>query len=221
MKTAIVFALILSLATVSNAAVFEVIPRGLGSHGHAGTPDDPLDIAESIEIGIAVNHNPHPTNPSYDGYLVSMFDLSLAVSGSGSMRIGTYDKAGNPIWQRDPYWDIFSIRDDGDVSNGIDQLAGVDAQGIVGPTDIVWDWFILGLSPGPVVLDLGLNNLSEYADYVAGVRESGSYIPMDGWAAATENDLAGLTIWVMPEPTTLALLSLGGLLAIHKRRKQK
>ncbi|MHC4790197.1 MAG: hypothetical protein ACYS8Y_01965 [Planctomycetota bacterium] len=79
-------------------------------------------------------------------------DLSLAVSGAGSLDAGTYGKGG-PLWKRHANLFPFSVTDDGDISNGLDQIYGV-ASYILGPSDLMWDLFITASDGCQINLDL-------------------------------------------------------------------
>jgi hypothetical protein len=106
--------------------------------------------------------------------------------------------------------------DDGDLNNGIDRIFGVLLPTVRGECDVMWDLVLSGSATGEVQLDLTLEGLSEYSHYA---DLSGNPYPGD-WLALTEQDLGSLTIHVIPEPTTLALLGFG-MLVLTCRRRQK
>jgi hypothetical protein len=207
MKKLLVLLLVLGMASMANAYIIEVVTNGLGDLGHSGTINDRLEPSETIPIKIVLNYNPHyyyPGYVSYDGYMLSMMDLDLHVSGNGSFDAIT--KLDGTIKKRhvnfDP-WGNSPVTD-----TGVDQMGGIAGTAIgPGPQDLVWDMFIHCDGPGPIVVDLTLNGLSEYSPY--------NY-PRD-WVALSEGDLGDLVIYNVPEPMTIALLGLGGLFL--RRRK--
>jgi hypothetical protein len=213
MKKLLVLMLVLGLASAASAAVIEVVPVDVGqSGGRLGGVDDPLEESDVIGIKIVLNGNPYPDYPSYDGYLLSSMDLDLHIVGPGSMDVGTVDKAGAPVWQYNAGLSPFGVVDDGDISNGLDQIAGV-ALTPVQAGDLMWDLLIHCDGPGDVVVDLTLNGQTDYSTFKT---PSGQPYPGE-WIMATQEDLKGLVIHQVPEPMTIALLGLGGLFL--RRRK--
>lgn len=208
--------LVLGITSVASAGIVDVVIVGEGSLGHAGTSSDPLEPSETIEIAIVLNHNPYAGYPSYDGYLLSSMDFDLHISGPGSLSAGTTTKTGDPVWQVNSLLSPFVVNDDGDVSNGLDQMTSVALTPVDGSADgiLVWDLIIHCDGTGPLTIDLTLNGLSEYSPYKT---PAGAPYP-DGWLPLTEGDLGDLVIHqVVPEPITIALLGLGGLLLRRRR----
>jgi hypothetical protein len=220
--------LVLGMATLANATVIDVVTVGPGSLGHAGTSTDPLVPSEVIHIQIVLNSNPYDpiggTYKSYDGYALSTMDLDLHIAGPGTMDVGTKDKSGNPIWQYDARLYPFGVVDDGDLSNGLDQISGVamppvapPTSGSTGPIPLVWDLIIHCEGDGPIIIDLTLNGVTEYSPYTKADGKS-PYPNPPGWVLATEQDLGDLVIHNIPEPATVALLGLGGLFLLRRKK---
>ena len=227
MKKLLVLMLVLGMASLANATVVDVVKAGLGSLGNTGESTDPLEVGETIEIKLVLNSNPYPgtTYPSYDGYLLSTMDFGLDVSGPGTLAAGTLDKAGDPVWQYDARISPFSVVDT-DPNDGLDQVTGAaltpvgpPTSGSTGPIDLVWDLIITCTGDGYVTIDLSANAPlgGEYSPYskIDGV----SPFPVSpGWVELVDADLGSLTIHQVPEPATIALLGLGGLCLLRRRR---
>jgi hypothetical protein len=218
MKKVLALMLVLGMTSVASAGIVDVVILGEGSLGHAGTSTDPLEPSETIEIGIILNANPYAGYPSYDGYLLSSMDFDLHLSGPGTLAPGTTNKAGDPVWQYHANLSPFIVNDDGDVSNGLDQITSVALTPVDGSVDgmLMWDLIVHCDGFGPLTIDLTLNGLSEVADYkYAGTLDP--YPDPPGWYALQESDLGDLVIHQIPEPMTIALLGLGGLFLRRRR----
>jgi hypothetical protein len=234
--------LVLGIASLANATVIDVVTVGVGDMGHAGTSTDPLVPSEVIEIAIVMNWNPYDpisyTWPSYDGYFTDSVGLDLHVSGPGTLSVPVVtDKKGDVIGDALEHHSEFgawsqSGTSDGTPggytsvvqSNGIAKMSGGVLEGGIeyhedgggGAGVLVWNMFIHCTGDGYVQLDLTLQDTaSRYSpDYSpAGDGPYGS----DGWHALLEGDLGDLTIHQVPEPMTIALLGLGGLLLRRRR----
>jgi hypothetical protein len=215
MKKLIVFMLVLGMVSMANATIIDLVARGVGSMGHSGTINDPLENSEILYVDIVLNHNPYSGYPSYDGYALYGMDLDLHISGSGSLGHDTY-KNGDPKLAWDSRYSVtgFSgIGDDGNIAsiNG-GSLSG-NIQGQQGGTVLVSGLYIHCDGPDPVVLDLTLAGTTKYSDYM---QPGGGPYPGDTWFNMIEEQLGDLVIY-QPEPMTIALLGLGGLFL--RRRK--
>jgi hypothetical protein len=236
MKKLLVFMLVLGMATMANAYVIEVVTDGTGDAGHAGTSGDPLVIGETIYIQIVLNNNPYPLYPSYDGYVTDGMDLDLHVSGPGTLDVpgiygakSPYPRIGDDVGVHED-WDVWSQSGQADdpgttgvneyepmiVSNQIAQLMGGSfgyILGKYGPEPLVWNLYITASDEGEVLVDLTLGGTTHVWDFST---------PSDGPYGtvydAVEEDLGDLTIYTVPEPTTVALLGLGGLLLLRRRK---
>jgi hypothetical protein len=231
MKKVLALILVLGMASLANATVIDVVTVGLGSMGHAGTSMDPLEPSETIGIKIVLNSNPYAGFPSFDGYLLSMMDVDLHLSGPGSLDVGTKDKSGNPVWKYNAGFSAFGVVDPkgainppyNELANGLDQIAGVcsppigpPGTGSTGPIDLVWDLIIHCEGGLPVTVDLTLDGLSQYAPYSA-IDGTSPFPNPPGWVDLVEGDLGDLVIHQIPEPMTIALLGLGGLFLRRRR----
>ncbi len=236
MKKLLVLMLVLGMASLANATIVDVVKAGLGSLGHTGESTDPLrgDLGETIEIKLVLNSNPYPGTayPSYDGYLLSTMDFSLDVSGPGTLDAGTKDKDGNPVWKYDTRLSPFAVVDPtgatnppyDEIADGLDRIMGValtpvapPLTGSTGPIPLVWDLIITCTGDGNLTLDLSIDGVSEYSPYSK--MDGISPYPVDpGWVLMVNGDLGDLVIHQVPEPATIALLGLGGLCLLRRRR---
>jgi hypothetical protein len=214
-KKLLVLMLVFGMASLANATVIDVVTVGVGSLGHAGTSQDPLEESETIEIKIILNADPDPTwyqgggYPAYDGWWLSSMDIALAVSGSG-----TLSEKGTGLATKMKHNTNFGLWFQSDpliVGNAISQLSGAAlGDGIQGEADLVWNLVIHCDGPGDVLVDLTHNIAGDYSVYA---NSQGA-----PWITMVEADLGGLTIYQVPEPATIALLGLGGLF-LRRRRK--
>jgi hypothetical protein len=169
-------------------------------------------------------------------------DLKLSVTGNGSL--------GAPMTYqaKEPYDLIsvdmqqhagFGVFPDGTAmkdlfhTNGIDRLLYGSTAGISGavkttggPSNevLVWDFWLECTGIGPVVLDLDIYqpDKGEYCLYTDATNAAG--YPKEGgfWITYPFTDacLGDLTIYQIPEPMTIALLGLGGIGLLSRRRRR-
>lgn len=175
---------------------------GMASWAHAGLIDvvmtgyDDLDqdgeISESDIVYIAITL---PGAGTSDGY-----DLDLHVSGPGTLM----EVDGGPNPNHQPGVGMWSYS--GIENNGIAKMEEVHLMGQF-TGDLIWGLAIHCDGLGEVLVDLTLN-------VGARVDPDGG----DNYQDLTEADLGDLTIVQVPEPMTIALLGLGGLLALRRRK---
>jgi|GEM_PF-2056883 len=206
-----------AMVNIAGAAVLKVVPVDIAqSGGRLGGPQDPLEESDTIGLAIVLENNPFYLNeqhyPQYDGYYLSGLDIDLDVTGPATLSVGE-DISGNPDLGVNAGLSFFNWT--GIVGNAIGQMSGV-ALTPVGPgeADIIWNLLLHCDGAGdPVVIDLTLGGLSDYAEYEK-TGTGGSWV----WAAFTEGDLGDLVIYQIPEPMTVALLGLGGLFLLRRRK---
>ena len=224
MKKLLILMLVFGLASLANATVIDVVTAGVGSMGHAGTAEDRLEESETIAIQIVLNNNPYPSWPTYDGYFTDAFGLDLHVTGGGSLSAGfvATSKTGDVydiLHHAD--LDVWAQSDPLIVGNSIAKMAGgVLSGGIQGEAVLIWNMIIHCDGTGDVILDLTLQDVdSHYADFMQPGDPDGPYGGEEAWKALLESDLGNLTIYQVPEPATIALLGLGSLFLMRRRRK--
>jgi hypothetical protein len=212
MKKVLAMCLVLSMATLANAAVLEVVTYDIGqSGGRTGSSYDPLTYSDVIGVAVVVGLNPYPGYPggTYDGYLVSSVDIDLHAVGPASLSVDTL-KTGDPK----VYTDLDSLVVDDPVGGNMPRMQGISLSGL-GAGGYIVDWIFLHCDGrGLVTLDLTLLGKSEYAPF-----NDGAGGPYPAWQDMVEGDLGDLDIHQIPEPVTVVLLGLGSLALLRRRRR--
>ena len=223
MKKLLAMFLVLGMASLANATVLDLVPYSItDSEGNAidrdGSEENPLIASDLVYLGLQLNYLENATGP--DGYALTSFNLDVHVSGPASLAMDTYTYYGyGPYinWLVNPAAVTPGAVVLNETTGDIDQWIGVVTapQDVKGETIILAGGIVLHIDgPGVINLDLTLNGTTAYAP---GCFPAGAPWPADpGWVSATEDDLGGLVLNI-PEPITMALLGIGGLLLRRRR----
>ena len=212
MRKLLILMLVFGIASLANATVIDVVLDGTGSLGHAGTSSDPLWEGETIGIKIVLNNNPYNGSPTYDGYMLSTMDVDLHVTGPGALSHSNIKAATGQIKAASRITALYPWYNSTITATGVAHLAGSalpPIQGVPGGTDLVWDFVITCTGIGFVDVDLTRAGVTEYSELGYPIN----------WIDLSESDLGNLVIHQVPEPATIALLGLGSLFLMRRRRK--
>ena len=215
MKKFLVLILVLGMASLANATVIDVLVDG-------SLPNDPLLDNDTVGLKIVLNYNPYAGYSSYDGYALSSMNLALHADGDSSLAAGPAGKVTGLIFSDD--FDTTSyITDNIGGDPGFSAIGGVAAPPVKGdgdPTTLVSNIILTAKADDSqeIVINLAIGTSgTQYAPYT---DWSGAdpWPATPGWLTAVEADLGDLTLNVVPEPITMALLGLGGVVLLRRRR---
>lgn len=243
MKKLLVMLLVLGMASLAHATmVFPTFPDAdavveVVSASHTTeTALEGVGTGDVVTIQVNLVDNDLVTNAggysSYDGYALSSMDLHLTVTGPGTLATssakGLLHNGKFGAWgQSNPLITANALWASGTGPTGDSILAGgmfpADPDlpkllwNIQVSVDAAYDGTV------PIDVDLNLRGTTSYADgplSISGTTDGYGHLMPDfgDWTIATENDLGDLRIGI-PEPMTMALLGLGGLGLIRRRRR--
>ena len=230
MKKILALLMFLGMVSVANATVIDVVTAGLGDQGHAGTAGDPLAAGEIIPLKVVLNNNPYMYEgtpyPAYDGYFLSSAGYELTVSSNGALE--PLFVPGGPPFYIDTYKvsvhanmkDTSTFTDPYVIGNVLDFEAVANPDIGPGPVDIMWDFFVTASGAGPIVIDVDLILPTDLLGYLL----VADYEMFPGETERTyrtmvQADFGSLDLYQVPEPMTIALLGLGGLGLMYRRRR--
>jgi hypothetical protein len=140
MKKLLAFMLVLGMASIASATVIDVVAVDIGmSNGRLGAEGDLLEAGDVVGLALVLNHNPYPSYPSYDGYLLQGMDVSLQVSGAGMLGVNTTaDKTGawlDNVIDWNPDWSVTGASTSG--PNGSEDM--IQGNGVASITLALWE----------------------------------------------------------------------------------
>jgi hypothetical protein len=203
MKKILAILLLPGMASLASAAVIDVIAEDVGlSGGRMGTITDPLEPNDTIGIKIVLRNNPCYYNgapyPYYDGYVLSIADLGLTISGPGCLDVPLPPKGQDPKPISHP--DLTFIDWSGVECGGIEfiQVSAIPECGLPAnygeDVDLVWNMLLHCVGSGNVTVDLTVHGLSEYTTCYD------PFCEIIVWFPITEGDLGDLVIYQEPDP---------------------
>lgn len=237
MKKMLTLLLVGAMSTMVSATVIQIETYDIGSSGgnlgtNAGA--DALGIGDSVGVRVRMLFNAYAGFASYDGYATDAFGVSidnLDVTGSGTLTalVATTDKSGNPS-----SYDI-------DFNAGFDAATKYSATAATNPVDGAGNVPILSGTAsnlvssngqtGGVILVSGLILTADAAGYLTldMSGDAGRYFLYQnnsgtaGYGASTgfaadAGSVGDANVYIVPEPMTMTLLGLGGLVAARRRR---
>lgn len=199
MKKLMVLLIILAMVNVASAGIVDIVISSLNGEPIEPTNEITIEPTDVINFDIVY----------YPGEMWTLFSLSteVVVEGPGTLDI-------TELTWPEGYWNMdfsnVTIIDDpsvGGVGNALMDLTASDI-GVIGG-GIVLDHFLMHCDePGDVILYL-VENGNTQAGFSTEVYDD--IYPLEGYGP-------GVTVHQIPEPMTLTLLGLGGLVLLRKKK---
>ena len=238
MKKMLALLLVGAMSTMVSATVIQIETYDIGnSSGNLGTNNgaDALAIGDSVGVRVRMLFKDYgAAYPSYDGYVTDAFGVSidnLDVTGSGTLSalVGSTDKSGNPSsyditfnsgFDAATKYAATAATNPVDGSGNVPVLSGtasniVSSNGVTDGVILVSGLILTADAAGYLTLDM-TGDSGRFFDHqnmggTAGYGASTSF-------ASAAYSVGDANVYIVPEPMTMTLLGLGGLVAARRRR---
>jgi hypothetical protein len=238
MKKMLALLLVGAMSTMVSATVIQIETYDIGnSSGNLGTNNgaDALGIGDSVGVRVRMLFKDYGASyPSYDGYVTDAFGVSidnLDVTGSGTLSalVGSTDKSGNPSSYAITFNSGFdaatkyaatAATNPVDGSGNVPVLSGtasniVSSNGVTDGVILVSGLILTADAAGYLTLDM-TGDSGRFFDY-QNIGGTAGYGASTSFASAAYS-VGDANVYIVPEPMTMTLLGLGGLVAARRRR---
>ncbi len=213
MKKLLIFMLVLGMASLANATVVQLEVDVAGSiSGNYGTgTGDLLVVGDQVKLKVTLTDlDNYPTSPAYDGYVLSTLGVSLNSDADADLYKFTAF-ATKPKSVLSPLIANVSGGNFTDLGGASIAAGGVGYPAGMG-NPIIWNlWLDITTADGSTTIDMVLNT---------GMGPSTATLLVEpvSYFNLVESDLGDLVLYTVPEPATVALLGLGGLFLLRRRK---
>ncbi|KPK76038.1 MAG: hypothetical protein AMJ79_08615 [Phycisphaerae bacterium SM23_30] len=240
MKKIVALLLVLGMASIANATVIQLATdptNGTATQTtHAATLADPMLIGETMMLQLVLNDNDffttnmpgYPQYFGYDGYSLLSFDVDIVTNSYGELSRKSSLFADRIRFSGSPATSGIGDEGPGSKLDGIYAVYGENGlNGAGGYNRVVYNFKVEALAAGIIQVGLvgnrspGGDNPNGYAEYSLQYKELADAfgLPAYGVIAMEDSMMGGLDLYVIPEPMTIALLGLGGLGLLYRRRR--
>ena len=229
--------LVTKLSVVATLATFMFAGVNLTwGNSFTNSGADAFSIGDSVGVRVRMLFNAYTdvAYPSYDGYVTDAFGVSidnLDVTGSGTLSalVGSTDKSGNPSSYAITFNSGFdaatkyaatAATNPVDGSGNVPVLSGtasgiVSSNGEAGGVILVSGLILTADAAGYLTLDMS-GDSGRFFDH-QNIGGTAGYGASTSFASAAYS-VGDANVYIVPEPMTMTLLGLGGLVAARRRR---